>query len=221
MANNAPEHTVTLYKRQRQIVEFISQFIQRNGYSPTLREIGDAMGLSSLATVHEHVARLCEKGVLKKTTGNKTRGIIVVDSKLGSFQQGVNLPILGFFSAGQPIDPYNKPEAYVQVSAEMLSGRKRAFALEVRGDAMIDEGIIDGDYIVVEEEIDINDGDVVIAILENGSATLKKFYKEATRVRLECIHSNNHPIYAARIQLQGRSLGVVRHFATFKTDYKS
>ncbi|NMC35667.1 transcriptional repressor LexA [Candidatus Beckwithbacteria bacterium] len=212
MNSAQPRHIVTLYKRQRQIIEFISQFIQRNGYSPTLREIGDAMGLSSLATVHEHVERLVDKGVLKKTAGNKTRGIIVVDEKLGTMKQGVNLPILGWIAAGQPIDPYTEPDAYLQVSAEMLSGRKRSFVLQVRGESMIDEGILDGDYVVIEEESDVKDGDIVVAILETGIATLKKIFREATRVRLEPANSSMAPIYATRVQIQGKCVGIIRRF---------
>jgi repressor LexA len=209
---DAPQHTITLYKRQRQIVEFISQFIQRNGYSPTLREIGDAMGLSSLATVHEHIDRLSKKGVIKKTEGNKTRGIVVVDEKLGYYKQGVNLPILGWIAAGSPIDPYTQSDAYLQVSAEMLSGKKRAFVLQVRGDSMIDEGILDGDYVVIEEEPEVRDGDIVVAILETGMATLKKIFKETTRVRLEPANSSMSPIYATRVQIQGKCVGIIRRF---------
>jgi repressor LexA len=207
------KHTITLYKRQRQIIEFISQFIQRNGYSPTLREIADAMGLSSLATVHEHINRLVKKGVLKKTMANKTRGLMVVDDKLGPINQGVNLPILGWFSTGQAIDPYSNPDAYLQVAAEILPGKKRAFALQVRGDHMIDEGILDGDYLIVEENSNVNDGDAVIAILENNMALLKKIFREATRVRLEAIKSNTAPIYTTRVQIQGRCVGLQRRFS--------
>ena len=207
-------HHVTLYRRQRQIVEYISQFIQRNGYSPTLREIGDAMGLSSLATVHEHIERLCKKGVLKKTAGNRSRGIIVVDDRFGYTNQGVNLPILGWYSAGQPLEPYSIPDAQVQVSAGMLSGKKRAFILEVRDDSMKDEGVLKKDYLVVEEDTDIKDADVIIAILENGMATLKRFFKESTRIRLEPVASDMAPIYAARIQVQGKCVGVIRDYKT-------
>ena len=206
------QHTITLYRRQRQIVEFISQFVQRNGYSPTLREIGNAMGLSSLATIHEHIERLCKKGVLKKTAGNRTRGLVVVDDKYGFSKQGVNLPILGWIAAGQPIEPYHEFNANLQVSAEMLSGRKRAFVLQVRGESMIDEGIIDGDYVVIEEENEIKDGDIVVALLENGMATLKKFYKEATRIRLEPANSSMSPIFTNRVQIQGKCVGIIRRF---------
>lgn len=212
------KHTVTLYKRQRQIVEFISQFIQRNGYSPTLREIADAMGLSSLATVHEHVERLCQKGVLRKNAGNKTRGIIVVDETLGSLQnQGVTLPILGWFKNNNPIEPYNNRNAKMQVAAEMISGIQRAFILEVHDDSLVSQGILKDDKLIVEETAKIKDGDIIIAILENGNAVLKRFFKEPTMVRLESITSSEKPSYAARIAVQGRCLGVIRMFQKFDT----
>jgi repressor LexA len=204
--------TVTLYKRQRQIVEYISQFIQRNGYSPTLREIGDAMGLSSLATVHEHIERLCKKGVLKKTQGNRTRGIVVVDERFEYNSQGINLPVLGWFSAGRPIEAYTEAGKLVQVSGELVSGKKRAFILEVRDNTMLDEGVLKGDFLILEEDPDINDSDVVVAILESGMATLKRFFKEQNRIRLEPVSTDNQPMYVARIQVQGKCTGVVRRF---------
>lgn len=208
----SPSNTVTLYRRQRQIVEFISQFTQRNGYSPTLREIGDAMGLSSLATVHEHIARLCKKGVLKKTSGNGTRGLMVIDDKIGSSNMGVVVPILGFFISGQPIEPYNNRNAKIQVSALMVTGLKRTFALKVHDNSLISEGVVRDDYLILEEDADIKDGDVVVAILENGSAVLKRIFKETTRVRLEALNSDIAPIFAARIAIQGKCMTIVRKF---------
>ncbi|NMB57045.1 repressor LexA [Candidatus Beckwithbacteria bacterium] len=212
ISKNGEEYTVTLYKRQRQIVDYISQFIQRNGYSPTLREIGDAMELSSLATVHEHIERLIRKGVLKKTTGNNTRGLVVVDDRFGVGNQGVNLPVLGWITAGQAIEPYDRNNAFFQVSGQMLTGKKRAFILQVRGDGMKDEGVLNEDYLVIEEDVDIKDGDNVVVILENGVALLKKIFQEATRVRLESTGIATQPIYATRVQIQGKCVGVIRKF---------
>ncbi len=207
------KHVVTLYRRQRQILEFVGQFVQRNGYSPTLREIADAMGLHSLATIHEHVDRLVKKGVLAKLDARGTRGIVVIDESYGPDQMGVKIPILGWIAAGQPIDPYEERDAYLQVSAQMLSGKKRAFVLQVRGDSMVDEGILDGDFVVIEENVNITDGDIVVALLDNGMATLKKFFREATRIRLEPANSSMSPIYATRVQIQGKCVGIIRRFS--------
>lgn len=206
--------TVTLYKRQREIVDFLAQYLQKHGYAPTLREIADAIGVSSLATVHEHISRLIDKGVLTKDKESNSRDIRLVDKSLASVNRGVSLPILGWIAAGQPIQPYEDYGASIQVAPEMVSGKRKAFVLQVKGESMVDEGILDGDYVVVEEEHEVKDGDIVVAILENGLATLKKFFKEATRVRLEPANASMAPIYATRVQIQGRVVGIVRRFTS-------
>jgi len=202
---------VTLYKRQKQILDYISQYIQKNGFSPTLQEIADALGVSSLATVHEHLTTMVKKGVIKRYEG-AVRGIEIVSKKLGEQILGVELPVLGFIAAGQPIEPYTDPNAAISVSPGMLSGKKRAFVLQVKGSSMIDEGILDGDYVVVEQQETANNGDIVVAILENGFATLKRFFKEATRVRLEPANSQMSPIFAKNVRIQGRVVGIVRRY---------
>jgi repressor LexA len=202
---------VTLYKRQRQIVDFIAQYIERNGYSPTLSEIAEAIGVSSLATIHEHLQALIKKKVIRKYEG-AVRGIELLDRNIGQALKAVELPILGFIAAGRPIEPHNDPDASFKVSPTMLSGKKKAFVLQVSGDSMIDEGIFDGDFVVCEETENANNGDIVVALLENGLATLKKFFREKTRVRLEPANSKMSPIFATRVRVQGRVVGVVRHY---------
>lgn len=204
---------VTLYKRQRQIVDFIFQFIQKNGYSPTLQEIAEAIGVSSLATVHEHLQALEKKGVIKKYDG-AIRGIELLD-KNGSESSSVELPILGFIAAGRPIEPITDPNASIKVASSMVTGKKRAFVLQVKGDSMIEEGIFDRDYVIIEEcdATMVHDGDIVVALLENGLATLKRFFKERTRVRLEPANSSMSPIFAINVKVQGKCVGVIRKFA--------
>ena len=202
---------VTLYKRQRQLIEYVSQYIQTNGHSPTLQEIADAIKVNSLATVHEHIKALVKKGLVKKYSG-AVRGLEIIDPKYNSTGQGLNLPILGFIAAGKPIEPYTDPNAFFSVSPQMVSGHRRSFVLQVRGDSMIEEGILDGDYVVVEEQEQANNGEIVVALLENGLATLKKFFKEATRIRLEPANSSMSPIYATNVRIQGKVVGVVRRF---------
>ncbi len=202
---------VTLYRRQKQIVDFISQYIQKYGSSPTLQEIADSLGVSSLATVHEHIATLVKKGVVRKYVG-AVRGLELIDHALGKVVDGIELPILGLIAAGSPIEPITDPNAKLKVSSTMLSGKKRSFALQVRGDSMIEEGILDGDFVVIEEQTDVNDGDIVVALLDNGLATLKKFFKEATRIRLEPANSTMRPIYAKNVTVQGKVVGLVRRF---------
>lgn len=202
---------ITLYKRQKQILDYLAQYIQKNGFSPTLKEIAQAIGVSSLATVHEHLATMTQKGVIKKNLGG-VRGIEIVDKRWEQWTRGVELPVLGFIAAGQPIEPYTDPNASFAVSPAMLSGRKRAFVLQVKGTSMIDEGILDGDYVVIEQQETANNGDIVVAILENGFATLKRFFKEATRVRLEPANSQMQPIFAKKVKIQGRVVGAIRRY---------
>ncbi len=202
---------VILYRRQRQIVDFIAQYIQKNGYSPTLQDIASALGVNSLATVHEHLEALVKKGVIKKYEG-AVRGIELLDRKISRFNEGIELPIMGFIAAGRPIEPYTDPNATYMVAPNMASGKRRAYVLRVKGQSMMEEGILDGDYVVVEERDDATDGDIVVALLDNGLATLKRFFREATRVRLEPANSNMSPIYATKVRIQGRVVGVIRRY---------
>lgn len=202
---------VTLYKRQKQILDFISQYIQKNGYSPTLTEIAEAIGVSSLATVHEHLTAMEKKGVIKRYEGS-VRGIELIDKKLGQLTKGVEIPIMGFIAAGKPIEPYTDPNATVHISPSLLTGKKRAFVLQVKGESMIEDGILDGDYVVIEQQETARNGEIVVAILENGFATLKRFFKEATRVRLEPANAQMSPIFAKEVKIQGKVVGVIRRF---------
>lgn len=203
---------VTLYRRQRQIVDFIAQYIQRHGYSPTLQEIADSLGVSSLATVHEHLQALIKKKIIRKYEG-AVRGIELIDKKLGQILNVVELPILGFIAAGKPIQPHTDPDASLKVSPTMVSGKKKAFVLQVNGESMIDDGIFDGDFVVCEEVGEARDGDIVVALLDNGLATLKRFFQEKTRIRLEPANANMSPIFATHVRVQGKVVGVIRKFS--------
>lgn len=202
---------ITLYRRQKQILDFIKQYIEKYGYSPTLGEIAESIGVSSLATVHEHLQALVTKGVIKKFEG-AVRGIEVLDQKISSTLAGIELPILGYIAAGQPIMTYTDPDASVKVAPSMLSGKKRSYVLQVKGDSMIEEGILDGDYVIIEEQNTATDGDIVVALLDNGLATLKRFFKEKARIRLEPANSSMQPIYATDVKIQGKCVGVIRRF---------
>ncbi len=202
---------ITLYRRQKQILGFLKQYIDKYGYSPTLGEIAEAIGVSSLATVHEHLQALVAKGVIKKFEGT-VRGIEVLDQTISKHLQGIELPILGFIAAGSPIMTYTDPDASIKVSPSMLSGKKRSYVLQVRGDSMIEDGILDGDHVIIEEQSTANNGDIVVALLDNGLATLKRFFKEPTRIRLEPANSSMAPIYATDVKIQGKCVGVIRRF---------
>lgn len=202
---------VTLYKRQKQILDFIGQYIQKNGYSPTLKQIADALGVSSLATVHEHLATMTKKGVIKKFAGS-VRGIEITDKSKNDLINSVELPILGFIAAGNPIEPHTDPNASINIAPGMISGKKRSFVLQVKGESMIEDGILDGDFVVIEEQNEAKNGDIVVALLESGFATLKRYYKEATRIRLEPANCKMQPIYATDVRVQGKVVGIIRKF---------
>jgi len=202
---------ITLYKRQKQILDFIRQYIQKNGFSPTLTEIAHALGVSSLATVHEHLTTMVKKGIIKRYQGS-VRGIEIVEPENSSSMNEVELPVLGLIAAGQPIEPQTDPNASLSVPPGMLSGKKRAYVLQVKGSSMVEEGILEGDFVVIEQKETANNGEIVVAILENGFATLKRFFKEATRVRLEPANSQMAPIFAKNVQIQGKVVGVIRKY---------
>ncbi len=205
---------VTLYNRQRQILDFIVQYISSSGYSPTLQEIAKALGVSSLATVHEHLETMEKKGVIKRFDGS-VRGIEVLDKSAAMRSMtlpAIELPVLGFIAAGQPIEPFTDPNATFSVPPAMVSTKKRNFVLQVKGDSMIEAGIFDRDYVVVEQTENAINGEVVVALLENGFATLKRYYKESTRVRLEPANSTMSPIFVTKVRIQGKVVGVIRRF---------
>ena len=205
---------VTLYRKQKQILDYISQYIQINGYSPTLQEIADAMHLSSLATVHEHLQSLEKKGVIRKFEGS-VRGIEVVDERFNVNLNAIELPLIGFIAAGQPIEAIENPLDTILVSPDMVSKSKRCFVLQVKGDSMINDGIFDGDYVVLQSQDTSVDGDIVVALIDEEYATLKKIYHEKDgRVRLQPANDKMDPIYVmpSQLTIQGKVTGVVRRF---------
>jgi repressor LexA len=202
---------LVVYKRQAQILDFIKQHIQSKGSAPTLREIADSIGVSSLATVHEHLQSLVAKGLIKRK-GGKVRSIELKDIEINFNPQGISVPILGFIAAGAPIEPYTDPNATMSIPPNFYSQKKRVYVLQVRGESMIEEQIRDGDYVVVEQEESANNGDIVVALLDNGMATLKRFFREATRVRLEPANAKMSPIFVKNVRIQGKVVGLVRRY---------
>lgn len=202
---------VIVYRKQRQILDFINQYIQKNGYSPTLQEIANAIGVKSLATVHEHLQALIKKQLIRKYEG-MVRGLELVEKKASTLLEGVELPIMGFIAAGQPIQTFTDPNATLPVSPAMISGKKPTYVLQVRGESMIEDGILDGDFVIIERQETAKNGDIVVAILDNGLATLKRFYKETDRIRLEPANSTMQPIFTKEVEIQGRVIGVIRKY---------
>lgn len=200
-----------IYKKQRQILDFIKQFIQSNGSAPTLKQIAEAIDVSSLATVHEHLQALEEKGLLKRKHGkNRSMELTEADEHLST--DGFEAPILGFIAAGAPIEPYTDPNATMNIPSTFVSGKRRTYVLQVRGQSMIEDHINDGDYVVIEQTEMARDGEIVVALLDNGMATLKRFFKEATRIRLQPANSTMQPIFVKNVRIQGKVVGLVRKY---------
>jgi repressor LexA len=205
--------TATLYTKERQLLEFITQFIQRYGYAPTLKEIGEALGMNSPATVHEHIDRLRQKGFIKKLDGT-ARGIEIVKENYRSGNHGtsIELPVLGFIAAGAPLEPYTDPNYYMSVATGMISTNKSSYILQVKGTSMIEDGIMDGDYVVIQHQQDAQNGDIVVALLPNGLATLKRIYFEKERIKLMPANSTMSPIFTTHVKIQGKVVGLIRKF---------
>lgn len=203
-----------LYNKERSILEFITQYIQRFGYAPTLAEIAEAAGVNAVSTVHEHLERLAKKGFIKKTKGFD-RGIEIIPDKARMGGGGiVELPVLGFIAAGTPLEPHTDPNFYLPIPGSLLGSAKQGFILQVKGESMIEEGILDGDFVIVQHQQDAKNGDIVVAILPNGFATLKRIYFEKERYRLEPANATMSPIFTTQVKIQGRVIGVFRRYKT-------
>lgn len=199
-----------VYRRQAQILDFIRQSVENSGYAPTLRQIADAIGVNSLATVHEHVQGLVEKGLLKRTSGRLRK--MELTTPINYNNEGINVPILGYIAAGQPIEPMTDPSAHMSIPPNFASKTKRVYVLQVRGLSMIEDHINDGDYVICEQTESANNGEIVVALLKNGMATLKRYFKEATRIRLEPANAAMSPIFAKEVTIQGKVVGLIRKY---------
>ena len=206
---------MALTRRQWQVYDFISRFISENGYSPSFEEIKAGQGLNSLATVHKHISNLEKKGLLTRDY-NRSRSIELLAPK-GKLKQsmsvntGVVLPLLGRIAAGQPIEAVQNPET---ISLADFVQSKEVFVLEVRGESMQDEAILDGDYVLVEKTKTAHNGDIIVALVETTDATLKRFYREGDKIRLQPSNAAMQPIIvpAASVEIQGRVIGVLRKY---------
>jgi len=198
-----------LTKRQREILDFLNEFIQQHGYAPSLEEIGRRFGLSSLATVHKHLTNLQEKGFIKRAW-NRSRSVELVPTRIGA--RAIELPLLGFVAAGSPIEAVATAES-ISVPEDLV-GKHDTYVLRVRGDSMIDEQIRDGDYVIVEDRKTAENGEMVIALLGGSDVTLKKFYRENAHVRLQPANPAMQPLTvpAEQVQIQGVVVGVMRKY---------
>jgi repressor LexA len=207
-----------LTKRQQEIFDFIKKYSARHGYPPTVRDIGKAVGLASSSTVHAHLANLEKVGLLRRDP-SKPRALELLDRAMESAKSGVasvvgpsGLPLVGNVAAGAPILAEENIEDYVQVPG-LAGGDEGEFVLAVRGDSMVDAGILDGDYVVVRKQDEAADGEIVVALVDEGEATVKRFFKEADHVRLQPENAAMAPILTRDVRVIGRVVGVFRKVA--------
>lgn len=200
-----------LTPRQSEILKYITEYNDEKGYAPTLQEIGDRFGLSSVATVHKHVGNLVEKGYLMRQRRNASRDLAVVGQNNGPSAM-VAIPLLGTVAAGLPIEALEDREQ-INLPEEWL-GKGRTFALRVRGDSMIDEQIRDGDTVVVEARETARNGETVIALVDGDSVTVKQYYREGAQIRLQPANPTVPVLTVAedRVRVQGVVIGVLRRF---------
>lgn len=201
---------MALTRRQREIYDYVCTFIQENGYSPSLEEIGERFDLASVATVHKHVAQLVAKGWLRKAW-NRSRSLEPVGADAAG--EALTLPLLGVVSAGAPIEAIEVEER-IAVPNELVRKPESSFVLRVRGDSMIDEQIRDGDFVIVERRTEVRDGDTVVAVVRGGEATLKTWQRRGSVVRLVPANARMKPIEvpAAEVEVRGVVRGLLRRY---------
>lgn len=201
-----------LTKRQLDILNFIKQKVQEKGYPPSVREIGQAVGLASSSTVHGHLSRLEEKGYIRRDP-TKPRAIEILgeDGPSTIMKSVVHVPIIGKVTAGPPITAVENIEEHFPLPANLVPENDSVFMLKIVGDSMIEAGILDGDLVVVRQQTSANNGEIVVAMTEEDEATVKRFYKEKEHFRLQPENSSLQPIILQHVSIIGKVIGVYRN----------
>jgi repressor LexA len=212
-------------ERRQRIIEFIARTVTERGYPPSVREIADAVGLASTSAVHHHLVALERSGMLERG-GRSSRALRLTAEAEASIaparparatitpfrmpldRDPVRLPLVGEIAAGQPIEAYQDAEPMEVPRA--IQAREDSYVLRVRGKSMIDALIDDGDFVIVQPQATARDGDIVVALLEDNGVTLKRFFREDGRIRLQPANAELEPIYATDLQIQGKVVGVIR-----------
>ena len=204
---------VKISKRQQDILDFIKGEVKSKGYPPSVREIGEAVGLASSSTVHGHLARLESKGLIRRDP-TKPRAIEILDVDENAHiprNHVVNVPVVGKVTAGIPITAIENIEEYFPLPERLAPADENVFMLEIMGESMIEAGILDGDYVIVKQQHTANNGDIVVAMTEEDEATCKRFFKEKDFIRLQPENSTMDPIILRNVSILGKVIGVYRH----------
>lgn len=203
----------TISSRQRSILDFIKKEVKAKGYPPSVREIGEAVGLASSSTVHGHLARLEKKGYIRRDP-TKPRAIEVLEEDFTNRNEEikgiVQVPILGKVTAGQPITAIENIEEFFPLPEKVASSTDKIFMLVIQGDSMIEAGIFDKDYVIVRQQNTANNGEIVVAMTAENEATVKRFFKEKNFFRLQPENSAMDPIIVNEVTILGKVIGVFR-----------
>lgn len=203
---------IKLSKRQQDILDFIKQEVKSKGYPPSVREIGEAVGLASSSTVHGHLARLESKGLIRRDP-TKPRAIEVLQLEEDNIpkQNTVNVPLVGKVTAGLPISAIENIEEYFPLPEQLVPTDEQVFLLEIVGESMIEAGILDGDYVIVRQQHTANNGEIVVAMTDEDEATVKRFFKEKDYFRLQPENANMEPIILREVSILGKVIGLYRN----------
>lgn len=204
----------SLTPKQKEVLDFIVNFISDQGYPPSYREIASGLKLASPSTVHTHVQALRERGFLHGADNSGAPRELEPTDKATKWGRSVMLPLVGFITAGRPIEAVEERET-LAVPVNIVPDAANSYVLRVKGESMVDEGIHDGDYVIVERNPSPKNGDVVVALLENSHATLKKFFREKSRIRLQPANKSMQPIYCYDPLIQGVVKAVIRSYGNF------
>lgn len=200
-----------LTKRQEDTLKFIKEYIVSHGYPPTVREIAEAINVSSPATVQAHLDRLADKGYIKKGSNkNRTIELMVDNEYTEAKEEVVSVPLLGKITAGSPIEAIENPDEYFSLPAYLIPKQKEVFTLKVSGESMIEAGILDGDIIIIEKRNTARNGEIVCAMTEENEVTLKTYYKENDHIRLQPENSTMEPIILNNVFILGKAIGLYR-----------
>ena len=198
----------TLTKKQKEVYDFIEDQIDENGYAPSLPEIRDHFQISAVSTVHEHVTALVKKGFLKRAK-NVSRSLELVGQRLTDMME---VPLVGTITAGKPIEAIEIPDQVVEIAKDRRFQEGELYALKVHGNSMIGDGIFDGDFAIIKKQNYADNGDTVVAVIDDNEATLKRFYREKDQIRLQPANPTFSPIYRKEVEVRGIVVKIIREF---------
>ncbi|MFZ4648999.1 MAG: transcriptional repressor LexA [Patescibacteria group bacterium] len=197
----------TLTKKQKLIYDFIREYTGKYGYAPSLTEIGGEFGVSTVSTIHKHISNLIEKGLVKRVKG-VARSIELTSKKTVDFMA---VPIVGTIAAGRPIEAIEVPDDVIEISKDRRFQNGELYALRVKGNSMIGDGIFDGDIAIIKKQEWADNGDTAVAIIDDNEATLKKYYKEKGRIRLQPANPTFEPIFRKDVEVRGIAIKIIRN----------